>query len=165
MDLCLTSGEVQRLQSRPNNRGRTNMSESNKKTALAFLDAMNGGDANAAERCITADAFTVSKGFGKVSGRRDRAAMLGTMSAFKELVPTGFRPTFHTIISEGNTVVLEFDGDAELKNGAPYRNQYCMVFTFEGDRIKQLNEYFCTVLADEVMLPLLMEQGSEVAWT
>jgi ketosteroid isomerase-like protein len=141
------------------------MSEINKKTALAFLDAMSAGDASAADRCLTADAFTISKGFGKVSGRRDRAAMLATMSAFKELVPTGFRPTFHSIIAEANKVVVEFDGNAELKNGKPYKNQYCMVFTFEGDRIKQLNEYFCNVLADAVILPLLMEQGSKVAWT
>lgn len=141
------------------------MSESNKKTALAFLDAMSAGDAAAADPCLTADAFTVSRGFGKVSGRRDRAAMLATMSAFKDLVPTGFRPTFHSIVAEGNKVVVEFDGNAQLKNGKPYKNQYCMVFTFEGDRIKQLHEYFCTVLADAVMLPLLMEQGSKVAWT
>ena len=141
------------------------MSESNKKTALAFLDAMSAGDAIAADRYLTAYAFTVSRGFGKVSGRRDRAAMLATMSAFKDLVPTGFRPTFHSVVADANKVVLEFDGNAELKNGEPYKNQYCFVFTFEGDRIKHLNEYFCTVLADAVMLPLLMEQGSKVAWT
>jgi ketosteroid isomerase-like protein len=141
------------------------MSEANKKTALAFLEAMSNGDSAGAERCITSDAFTISKGFGKVSGRRDRATMLATMSAFKELVPSGFRPTFHSIVAEGDKVVVEFDGDAVLSNGQPYRNQYCMVFTFEGARIKQLNEYFCTVLADSVMLPLLLEQGAKVAWT
>jgi hypothetical protein len=141
------------------------MSESNKKTALAFLDAMSAGDSAAADRCLTADAFTISRGFGKVSGRRNRDAMLATMSSFKELVPTGFRPTFHSIVAEGDKVVIEFDGDAVLKNGKPYKNQYCMVFTFEAGRIRQLNEYFCNVLADSVMLPLLMEQGSKVAWT
>jgi ketosteroid isomerase-like protein len=141
------------------------MSEANKKTALAFLEAMSNGDSISAERCITADSFAISKGFGKVSGRRDRNAMLATLALFKELVPSGFRPTFHSIIAEGDKVAVEFDGDAVLCNGEPYRNQYCMVFTFEGSRIKQLNEYFCTVLADAVMLPLLMEQGAKVAWT
>ena len=141
------------------------MSEANKSTALAFLDAMSNGDAQSAERCITADAFTVSKGFGKVSGRREHDAMLATMGVFKELLPGGFHPTFHSIVAEGDKVVVEFDGNAVLSNGQPYRNQYCMVFTFEGTRIKQLNEYFCTVLADAVMLPLLMEQGAKVAWT
>jgi hypothetical protein len=30
-----------------------------------------------------------------------------------------------------------------------------MVFSFEGDRIKALNEYYCTILADERLGPLL----------
>jgi len=141
------------------------MSEANKKTARAFLDAMSNGDARSAERCITSDAFTISKGFGKVSGRRDRDAMLATIGSFKELLPGGFRLTFHSIVAEGDKVIIEFDGNAVLSNGQPYRNQYCMVFTFEGSLIKQLNEYFCTVLADAVMLPLLMERGAKVAWT
>ena len=141
------------------------MSEANKGIALAFLEAMSNGDAIAAERCITSDAFTISRGFGKVSGRRDRDAMLTTLGLFKQLVPSGFRPTFHSIVAEGDKVVVEFDGDAVLANGEPYRNQYCMVFSFAGGRIRQLNEYFCTVLADAVMLPLLIEQGSKVAWT
>jgi uncharacterized protein len=141
------------------------MSEANKKTALAFLDAMSNGDPDSADRCLTSDAFTVTKGFAKVSGRRDRDAMLGTMAAFKELIPTGFRPTFHSIVAEGNKVVVEFEGNAETRSGTPYRNQYCFIFTFDGDRIRQINEYFCTILADAVMLPLLMEQGSKVAWT
>jgi limonene-1,2-epoxide hydrolase len=59
------------------------MSEANKTTALAFLEAMSNGDSVSAERCITSDAFTISKGFGKVSGRRDRNAMLATLSLFK----------------------------------------------------------------------------------
>jgi ketosteroid isomerase-like protein len=141
------------------------MSETNKKTALAFLEAMDAADASAADRLLTADAFTASRGFGKVSGKRDRAAMLATMASFKQLIPTGFRPEYHSVVAEGNKVVLEFDGNAELKNGQPYKNQYCFVFTFEGDKIKQLHEYFCTVLADAVMLPLLLEQGDDVAWT
>jgi ketosteroid isomerase-like protein len=62
-------------------------------------------------------------------------------------------------------VVLEFDGNAVLSNGQQYCNQYCFVFTFENGLIKQLNEYFCTVLADAAILPLLAAQGSEVSWT
>jgi ketosteroid isomerase-like protein len=140
------------------------MNETHKKIALAFLDAMNDGDARSAERCLAPDAFTLSRGFGKVSGRRDRDAMLATLGAFKELVPTGFRPTFHSVVAEDNKVVIEFDGDAVLCDGNPYRNQYCMVFTFENGLIKQLNEYFCTVLADAVMLPLLLKKTGGASW-
>jgi hypothetical protein len=32
--------------------------------------------------------------------------MLATMATFKKLVPTGFRPTFHGIVAEGDRVVV-----------------------------------------------------------
>jgi ketosteroid isomerase-like protein len=89
--------------------------------------------------------------------------MVATASAFKDIVPTGFRPKMKKVVAEGDTVVLEFEGDAVLSSGEPYCNQYVFVFSFENCKIKQLNEYFCTVLADRVMLPLLARKGAEYA--
>jgi hypothetical protein len=37
------------------------------------------------------------------------------------------------------------------------------VFSFRDGLICQLNEYFCTVLADKVMLPLLAQRGESYA--
>lgn len=139
------------------------MSEANKQVALNFLQAMDDGDAEAMGRCTTPDAETFTKGFGKVSGRRNRETMLATAAAFRDIIPTGFRPTVKTLVAEGNTVVLEFEGDAVLSNGQPYCNQYVFVFTFADGKIRQLNEYFCTVLADERILPLLAQQGDALA--
>ena len=139
------------------------MSEANKKVALDFLQAMNDGDAEGMGRCTTADAETFTKGFGKVSGRRNRETMLATAAAFRDIIPTGFRPRVEKIIAEGDTVVLEFEGNAELSNGQPNCNQYVFVFTFADGKIRQLNEYFCTVLADERILPLLAQQSNELA--
>ena len=89
--------------------------------------------------------------------------MVATARAFKDIVPTGFRPKMKKVVAEGDAVVLEFEGDAVLSNGEPYCNQYVFVFSFENGKIKQLNEYFCTVLADKVMLPLLTQKGAEYA--
>lgn len=139
------------------------MSEANKKVALDFLTAMDVGDGEGMDRCLTRDAFTNTQGFAGVSGRRSREMMVATASAFREIVPTGFRPKMKKVVAEGDTVVLEFEGDAVLKNGRPYCNQYVFVFTFRDGLICQLNEYFCTVLADKVMLPLLAEQGEAYA--
>lgn len=139
------------------------MSEANKKVALAFLASMNDGDAEAQARCLAPDAVTITKGFAGVSGRRTREMMLATTGAFKEMVPTGFRPKIEKLVAEGDTVLLEFEGDAVLSNGEPYCNQYAFIFTFENGKIKQLNEYFCTVLADNVILPLLAQKGEEYA--
>ncbi len=139
------------------------MSEANKKVALEFLDAMSVADVQRQERCLAPDAFTITKGFGKVSGRRDRATMLATVGAFKEIVPTGFRPKIEKVIAEGDNVVIEFEGNAVLGNGKPYCNQYVFVFTLKDGKIKQLNEYFCTILADETIYPLLMQKGEKLA--
>ena len=40
---------------------------------------------------------------------------------------------------------------------ADYCNQYCMVFTLENGLIKLVNEYYCTILADDRILPLLAD--------
>jgi ketosteroid isomerase-like protein len=139
------------------------VSEANKQVALKFLDAMDRGDAELMASCITEDAETITKGFGSVSGRRDRATMLATTAAFLDIMPTGFRLKVDKVVAEGDTVVVEFEGNAELSNGEPYCNQYVFVFTFRGDRICRLHEYFCTVLADRAILPLLAEKGDELA--
>ena len=139
------------------------MSEANKQVALEFLQAMSDGDAEGMGRCTTPDAETFTKGFGQVSGWRNRETMLATAAAFREIVPTGFRPKIHKVVAEGDTVVLEFEGNAELSNGKPYCNQYVFIFTFRDGKIRQLNEYFCTVLADSTILPLLAAKGDELA--
>jgi ketosteroid isomerase-like protein len=139
------------------------MSEANKQVALDFLKAMDQGDPELMGRCTTPDAETFTKGFAGVSGWRNRETMLATTAAFREVVPTGFRPKIKTVVAEGDTVVLEFEGNAVLSNGEPYCNQYVFVFTFEGGKIRLLNEYFCTVLADRAIMPLLAQMGEELA--
>lgn len=137
--------------------------EQNKRTAIKFIEAMSAADAAAQAERLAPDAFTITKGFAGVSGRRNRDTMLATVDAFRELVPTGFRPRFEKIVAEGDTVVVEWEGDAVLSDGTPYSNQYVFIFTFEEGKIAQLNEYFCTVLADRTILPLLAEMGEELA--
>jgi uncharacterized protein len=138
--------------------------EHNKQVVVQFIEAMGEADAEKMAVCLTEDAFATAKGFGQLSGNRDRAAMLGTTSAFKNVVPTGLRPSIKRIIADEDTVAVEWEGDAMLKSGKPYCNQYCMVFTMRGGLISQLNEYYCTILADDCMLPMLAELRDEIPW-
>lgn len=139
------------------------MSEANKALALKFLDAMSIGDALGQAECLTEDAYTVTKGFAAVSGQRNRETMIATVAAFREIVPTGFRHKVIKVIGEGDVVVVEWEGNAVLANGEPYCNQYVFIFTFRDGLICKLEEYFCTVLADRVILPLLAQQSEEMA--
>ncbi len=138
--------------------------EHNKQVVVEFIEAMGAADAERMAVCLTEDAFATAKGFGKLSGNRDRAAMLGTTTAFKSVVPTGLRPSIKRVIADEGAVAVEWEGDAVLKSGKRYANQYCMVFTMRDGLIAQLNEYYCTILADECMLPMLAEMRDEIPW-
>jgi ketosteroid isomerase-like protein len=133
------------------------MSEQNKNTVLKFIKAFSDGDAVTAETCLAPNALTVAKGYGKLSGPRPRNIILATTAAFKETIPTGLQPNFLTVTAEADRVVVEFEGNAKLANGNDYCNQYCMVFTLENGLIKLVNEYYCTILADERILPMLAD--------
>jgi ketosteroid isomerase-like protein len=140
------------------------MSEQNKRVVMSFIEAMGKSDPDTAAKCLAPDATTLAKGFGKFAGIRHYDRIIGTIAVFKQLVPSGLSPIVHTITAEENRVVVEFEGDATLANGAAYCNQYCMVFTLLDGRIKHVNEYFCTKLADEVLYPVVetfeQQQGS-----
>ena len=140
------------------------MSEQNKRVVTSFIEAMGKSDPDTAAKCLAPDATTLAKGFGKFAGVRHRDRIIATIAVFKQLVPSGLSPIVHTITAEEDRVTVEFEGDATLANGAAYCNQYCMVFTLSEGKIKHINEYFCTKLADEVLYPVVaafeQQQGS-----
>ena len=131
------------------------MSEQNKVVVIKFIEAFSDGDAETAKTCLAPDAKTVARGFGKLSGVRPYDIVVATTAAFKDLIPSGLQPCFLSVIAEGDRVAVEFEGNATLANGERYCNEYCMVFTLENGLIKTVNEYYCTILADEKILPLL----------
>jgi len=131
------------------------MSEQNKQVVLRFIHAMGSSDGAAAIPCLDPEAFTLAKGFGRFAGIRRYETIVGTIDAFKTLLPTGLRPDIQSVTAEGDRVVVEFEGNAMTSEGKPYCNQYCMVFTLRDGRIQKVHEYFCTILADEVLWPLV----------
>lgn len=137
------------------NKKESSKTEINKKIVLTFIEAMGNGDSAAAAPCIAEDTFTLAKGFGKFAGVRKHDTILATIGAFKQLMPSGMKPEIHSVTAEGDRVVVEFEGHGTLINGEAYSNQYCMVFILRDGKIRQVNEYFCTLLADEKLWPLV----------
>lgn len=137
------------------------MSEQNRQVVLKFIQAMGTNDPVTAATCLAPDAFTLAKGFSKFAGIRRWETIVATIEQFRKIVPTGLRPEVHTVTAEGDRVVVEFEGNAVLSNGQPYCNQYCMVFSLGGGKIRQVNEYFCTKLAEEVLWPLVEAMDPE----
>lgn len=135
----------------------------NKEVVRRFIEAFSVGDVDVAKTCLAPDAVTVAKGVGQLSGTRTYDIIMATTGAFRHLIPTGLRPRFISITGEDERVVAEFVGDALLANGEHYANDYCMVFYLNEGKIKQVNEYYCTILADQKILPLLADVEAQRA--
>jgi len=131
------------------------MDRSNRDVALQFIEAMSTADAQLAEPCLAPDAHTISKGFGHFAGLRPREVMLGTIGAFTSLLPGGLKLQVTNVIEGDDSVVVECEGRAVTADGTPYHNQYCFIFTMREGQIARVDEYFCNVLADRVLWPLV----------
>ena len=140
----------------------TDSTELNKAVVKTFIEAMGRSDGAGAAPCLATDAYTLAKGFGKFAGVREYDTIVGTIDAFKQLLPTGLRPEFKSFTAEDDRVVVEFEGNATTSDGQPYNNQYCMVFTLCDGKIKQVNEYFCTKTADDVLWPLVEAMSNDI---
>lgn len=139
------------------------MSEGNREVVLRFMEGMGTNNPELAASCLAPDACAVAKGFGRFAGVRPAETMIGMIEEFKKMVPTGLRFTIHSVIADGDRVAVEAEGDGVTRSGTAYRNQYCFVFTLANGKIRQVNEYFCTVHADEVLWPLVEESGTGAA--
>jgi len=139
-------------------KGRKAMSEQNRQVALKFLKAMGENNAAEAAECLAPDAFTLAKGFSKFAGVRHRDTILGMIEAFKEMMPEGLKLEFQNVIADGDCVAVEAEGHAMTSEGKPYYNQYCFVVRLKDGKVAQVNEYFCSKLAEEVLWPLVENQ-------
>ncbi|MGY3484127.1 ketosteroid isomerase-like protein [Bradyrhizobium sp. USDA 4011] len=63
------------------------------------------------------------------------------------------RTIAHRIIADGDIVVVEAKGNNLTKEGQRYDNDYCLVFRFDGGRIKEVREYCDSVLTEKALGP------------
>ena len=54
-------------------------------------------------------------------------------------------------IAEGDVVVVEARGDNRTRDGKPYNNQYCFVFTLKDGKLSAVEEYCDTALVEDVL--------------
>ncbi|MDA9435078.1 nuclear transport factor 2 family protein [Bradyrhizobium sp. CCBAU 51627] len=63
------------------------------------------------------------------------------------------RTVAHRFIADDDIVVVEAKGDNVTAEGAPYDNDYCLVFQFENGKIKEIREYCDSVLTERALGP------------
>jgi ketosteroid isomerase-like protein len=136
------------------------VNDGHEQVALRFLHAMGDGDSAAVADCLAPDAVTMARNFAKVGGVNSREQIVAMVGSFRSLMPDGLKFSVLSVISGKDLVAIECDGDAVTSAGTVYRNQYCFTFRFDGGRIKEIHEYFCSKLADEVIWPLVQQNAS-----
>ena len=62
---------------------------------------------------------------------------------------SGIRQNVQNVIAEGDTVVVQTQGESMTKSGKPYNNTYCLVIRVADDKIAELTEYLDTELVTE----------------
>jgi len=91
--------------------------------------------------------FTIigtSKYSGTSNGKQELTTkLLGPLSAQLE---GGLTITPDNFIAEGTFVAMQARGKSMSKNGKPYNNTYCQVFTILNGKVQEMTEYLDTEL-------------------
>ena len=73
------------------------------------------------------------------------------VTPFASRLSQGVRPTVHNIWSKGDTVVVNWDGEATARDGRPYRNSYVWIFRMRGNQAAEVTAYLDLVPYDDVL--------------
>jgi uncharacterized protein len=64
-----------------------------------------------------------------------------------------YKASLCSAIAEGDVVVAQVEGNVLTKEGQPYNNSYCFIFTFRDGKIAEMVEYGDTDLEERVLGP------------
>lgn len=62
---------------------------------------------------------------------------------------SGIQQNVQNVVAEGDTVVVQTEGESTTKSGKPYNNTYCLVIRVADDKIAEITEYLDTELVTE----------------
>ena len=56
-----------------------------------------------------------------------------------------------SVLVNGDVAAVELKADATAKNGLPFKNEYCWVCRFEGEKIVEVRAYLDSALVKKVL--------------
>ena len=130
--------------------------EANRRTAIRFIERLGTGVLD--DDLLADDPRWWVPGLGIVG----RGEFEGFVSGFHQLCATPPLMTILGVTAEGDRVAVEARCDAELRDGARYRNTYHFLLEFEDGKIKLAKEYNDTRHSTETVGALLM-RGARAA--
>lgn len=125
------------------------------KTAIrTFLSALGAGDVEKMASVLAPGATAQAMGTGSFSVVRDRETILQMAGTLRAMIPEGIDFEFISLTEEGDRAVAEVQGRSVLSDGTRYDNGYVFIARIENGKIADLHEYYCTLLTEQVMVPL-----------
>jgi uncharacterized protein len=126
--------------------------EQNKAIVREFLEVFSTGDVPAILARLDDDAtWWVSGKVEGFAGSRSKAEMGQLLESVVALYKEGaLRLTPVEMIAEGDRVVVEAEGYAELSSGKVYSPQSVLIFEIAGGKVKRVREYLDTQHAVDV---------------
>ncbi len=129
--------------------------EANKKLVRDFFEAGNQGRGD-----LMFDMMADHVRWTDIGSHRFAGTYLGKDVVASQLfgplmgaLTAGIRGEIDRLIAEGDMVVTQIRGTAELHDGTPYNNTYCHVIRIENGKIAEVTEYMDTALIDQVFGP------------
>jgi len=129
--------------------------EASRAVVRGYLAALQSGDLESLRRSFTPDATWYLRGGLPTSGTwTGPAEIIDTflarmMSRLDVTAPLSQEVT--SLVADGNTVLAEWTSRATTSRGAPYENEYAVVFVVREGKIAAVREYFDTAYAQNVL--------------
>jgi ketosteroid isomerase-like protein len=126
--------------------------EQNKSIVREFLEVFSTGDVPGILERLHDDAtWWVSGKVEGFAGTRTKAEMGTLLESVVTLYKQGaLRLTPLAMVAEGDRVVVEAEGHAELNNGRVYNPQSVLIFQIVGGKVLSVKEYLDTQHASDV---------------
>jgi ketosteroid isomerase-like protein len=126
----------------------------NKKVVLGFVEALSGGNVEAAKAALADDATWWIPGSLPVSGtHRGKKAIFEDFFGKAQALfqPNSVSIQVRNAIAEGDCVAVEWVARGKSAKGKTYENYYHLMFEVKNGKIQAVREYVDTLYAKEVL--------------
>ena len=124
----------------------------NKQLVIDFYAAGARGDMETCFALLADDVTWTNIGTTKFSGTYagKQALVEQLLGPLFGQLKAGISSDIERLTAEGDVVVAQTAGTAEMHDGTPYNNTYCQVIRIQDGKIAEVKEYFDTALVDAV---------------
>ena len=124
----------------------------NKQLVIDFYAAGARGDMETCFALLADDVTWTNIGTTKFSGTYagKQALVEQLLGPLFSQLKAGISSDIERLTAEGDVVVAQTAGTAEMHDGTPYNNTYCQVIRIQDGKIAEVKEYFDTALVDAV---------------